>query len=163
MRLNFAANRFTFGRTNREIVPRTFSVTVAGGELPKCVWISRQTASLMDAQVVELRYNIFFKTASRELRHASESHGKRLRFRTHKLWKCAYSFFCKTRRQRTFKIRLNSTANNFVFGRINRENAPRTFFYKACKAKLPKCVWTSQQTASFLDAQIEKLCPELFL
>jgi len=37
MRLNFTANRLIFGRINREIVPRTFSVKLAGRELPKCV------------------------------------------------------------------------------------------------------------------------------
>jgi len=44
--------------------------------------------------------------------------------------------FCKPCRQRTSKIRLNFTANNFVFGRKYHENALRTFFYKPCKAKM---------------------------
>jgi len=35
MRLNFTANRFVFGCTNREIAPRTFSVKLADRELPK--------------------------------------------------------------------------------------------------------------------------------
>jgi len=37
MRLNFTANRFVFGRKNREYAPRTFSAKLAGKELPKCV------------------------------------------------------------------------------------------------------------------------------
>jgi len=37
--------------------------------------------------------------------------------------------FCKTCRQRTSKMRLNSTANSFVFGHKNRDNAPRTLLY----------------------------------
>jgi len=104
--------------------------------------------------------------------------------------------FHKPRKARTSKMRLNFTANNFVFGRIHRKNASTTFFYKVCKAKtskmrlnftasrfifehinrgispitfsvnlagreLLKCVGTSRQTASFLDAKIEKMHPEL--
>jgi len=37
IRLNFTAKRLVFGRINQEIVPRTFSVKLAGRELPKCV------------------------------------------------------------------------------------------------------------------------------
>jgi len=37
MRLNFTANSFIFGHTSREIAPRTFSVKLAGRELPKRV------------------------------------------------------------------------------------------------------------------------------
>jgi len=53
MRLNFTAKNFVFGCTNRGIAPRTFSVTLAGRELPKCVSISWQTASFLDAQIVK--------------------------------------------------------------------------------------------------------------
>ena len=60
-------------------------------------------------------------------------------------------------------MRLNFTANSFVFGRINRENAARTFYIKHARQKPQKCVWTSQQTASFLDEKIETMRPELFL
>jgi len=94
-------------------------------------------------------------------------------------------------------MRLNFTANSFIFGRINREIAPRTFlcisqsenfqnasqfhvkqlhfwthkswncaqnfFVHLAKRKFPKCVSTSQQTASFLDAWIVKMRPERFL
>jgi len=37
MRLNFTANRFVFGCITGEISPITFSVKLAGRELPKCV------------------------------------------------------------------------------------------------------------------------------
>jgi len=51
MRLNFMSNSFVIGRINREIAPRTFStkLAVADRKLPKCVWISRETASFFDA------------------------------------------------------------------------------------------------------------------
>jgi len=35
--------------------------------------------------------------------------------------------FCKPRKVKTSEMCLNFTANSFVFGRINREIAPRTF------------------------------------
>ena len=38
--------------------------------------------------------------------------------------------------QRNSKMRLNFTANTFVFGRKNRENAPKTFL--TCKVKTSK-------------------------
>jgi len=96
-------------------------------------------------------------------RNASEFHGKQLRFWTHKSWNCAHNFFCKTCRQRTSRMRLNFTVNSFIFGRIDRENGPITFFIKLERRKLPKCVWTWQQTASFLDTKIVELRPQLFL
>jgi len=37
MRLNFTANNFVYGCANRGIAPRTFSLKLAGRELPKCV------------------------------------------------------------------------------------------------------------------------------
>jgi len=60
-------------------------------------------------------------------------------------------------------MRLNFTANSFVYGRKKRENAPITFFIKLARRKLPKCVLTSQQTASFLDALIVNMRQEPFL
>jgi len=38
-------------------------------------------------------------------------------------------------------------ANSFVCGRKNRDNAHRTFVIYLARWKLPKCVWTSQETA----------------
>ena len=163
MRLNFPGNSFFFGRINRENAPRAF----------------------------------FMKLERRKFHNASELHGKPLRFWAHKPCTCAHNFFCKTRRQRTSRMRLNFTANQFIFESINRENAHRTFFCKAWMAKttkmrlnfitnhfvvgrinldnapttffielgrwkLLKSFWTSQQTASFLDASIWKMRPELF-
>ena len=48
MRLNFIANRFIFEHTNRWIVPKTFSVKLAGKERPKCACTWQQTASFLD-------------------------------------------------------------------------------------------------------------------
>jgi len=61
---------------------------------------------------------------------------------------------------KTSKIRLNFTANCFVFG---RKNAPRKHVVNLECGELSKCVWTSQQTALFLDALIMNMRPEPFL
>ena len=110
-----------------------------------------------------------FRRKSRDLtsqgenfRNASELRRKQLHFWTHISWKCAQKFFCEPCKRRTFKMRLNLMANSFVFGRKNRDNAPRTFFINLIRRKLPKCVWNQQQTASFLDAKIEMMRHELF-
>ena len=58
-----------------------------------------------------------------------------LRFCPHKWRNCAQNFFCKTCWQRTSKMRLNFTANSFVFGSTNRENAPKTFYIKHARRK----------------------------
>jgi len=131
------------------------------------------------------------------LQNGSELHSKQLRFLTHKSWKFVQKFLCKPWRWRTSEMRLNFTANSFIFGCTNRGIAPRTFcktrrqrtsrmclniqgkqlrFWthnrgiapttfslKRAVRELPKCVWISRQTASFLDAQIVELRPNLFL
>jgi len=66
----------------------------------------------------------------------------------HKSWKCALNFFCKPCKRRTWKMRLNFTANSFVFGCKNCENEPRTFFVNLIGRIFPNCIWTQQQTAS---------------
>jgi len=143
----------SFLDTNRGIAPTTFSVKLAGRELPECVWISRQTDSFLDAQIVELCPQRFLQNLHAEnFRNASEFHGKRIRFWTHKLRKCAQNFVYKACKTRTYKIRLNITANRFIFGHINRGIAPRTFSVKLAGRVLSKCVWISRQTASFLNA-----------
>jgi len=48
--------------------------------------------------------------------------------------------FYKACMEKTSKIRLNFTANSFVFGRKNSDNAPRTFSAKLACKELPKCV-----------------------
>ena len=164
MRLNFTANSFAFGRTNRGIAPRTFSVKLAGRELPKCVWTSQQTTSFLDAEIAKMHPERFSQSVQDEnFQNASQLHCKKLRFWTHKSWNCPKNFFCKTRSQRTFNMRLNFTTNSFVFGCTNRGIATRCFSVKLAATELPKCVWTSRQPASFLDAKIEKMRPELFL
>jgi len=59
MRLNFTANRFIFGLTNRGIAPRAFSVKLAGRELPKCIRTSQQTVSYLDAKIEKMRPVLF--------------------------------------------------------------------------------------------------------
>jgi len=46
--------------------------------------------------------------------------------------------FWKTCKRRTSKMRLNFTANSFVFGCKYHENALSSFFYKPCKVKRSK-------------------------
>ena len=75
--------------------------------------------------------------------------------------KCVNNFFINLTRQRTSRILLKFTANRFIFGRTNRGIAPRTLSVKLAGRGLPKCVWTLRQTASFFDAQIVKMRPEL--
>ena len=70
--------------------------------------------------------------------------------------------FYKACTEKTSKMRLNFTANTFVFRRINREISPILFSISLASEEVPKCVWTSRQTASFLDALIMKLCQEIF-
>jgi len=65
--------------------------------------------------------------------------------------------------EKTFKICLNFTADIFVFGCINSENAPRNLFVNLAGKELLKCAGTSQQTASFLDAKIASLRKALVL
>jgi len=48
--------------------------------------------------------------------------------------------FHKACMKKTSKICLNLTANSFVFGRKNRDNAPRTFSAKLAGKELQKCV-----------------------
>ena len=110
-----------------------------------------------------LSRNVSVNVEGGDFRNASEFHGKQFNFWTHKSWNCTQNFFFKTCRQRTSRMRLNFTVNSFIFGRIDRENGPITFFIKLERRKLPKCVWTWQQTASFLDTKIVELRPQIFL
>jgi len=42
--------------------------------------------------------------------------------------------------KKTSEICLNFTANSFVFGRVNRKNAPGNIFVNLASGALPKCV-----------------------
>jgi len=44
------------------------------------------------------------------------------------------------RKVKSSKMRLNLAGNSFIVGRINRENAHKTFFINLAKQKLQKCV-----------------------
>ena len=128
MCLNFTANSFVFRRIHREISHITFSINFASGEVPKCVWTSRQTALLLDAKIVNMRPESFLQNLqAKNFQNEPERQGKELRFWTHKSWNCAMNCYCELCRQRTSKIRLKFAANSFVFGRKSRDNAPRTF------------------------------------
>jgi len=66
--------------------------------------------------------------------------------------------------RKTSKMRLNFTANSFIHGHTECENAARTFSVNLGSGGLPKCVLTSQQTetASFLNTSIVKMHLGLF-
>ena len=198
MCVNFKANTFVSGRINRENSYRTFSVNLGGGgELPKCVWISRQTASFVDAKNLKMRSEMFYKactekTSKMPLNFTATSFVFRRIYReispitfcinlaSGKVPKCVWTsrqtvtfldalivklrpeLFHKAWMEKTSKIRLNFTANSFAFGRINRDNAPRTFSAKLAGNEHPKCAWTPRQIASFLDANVVIMRPYLF-
>ena len=229
MHLNFAGNSLIFGHINRENVPLTFCVNLAGIELLKCTWTHSKQLCVWTQTSWECAQKFFCKpwirrTSKMRLNSTATSfiigcknrenapitfftklartklcilHGKQLHFWTQKSWKCAQNFFYKPRKPKTSKMILNLTANSFIFGCINRENAPRTFFktssgenvqnaselknkqlqfwmqksrkcthflfMKLAQEKLLKSVWTSRQTALFLDVKIVKMRPEIFL
>ena len=175
MRLNFTANRFICGHTNRGIAPKTFSVNLQAENFqdaskfhgkPLRFWTHKSWNCARNffcksrrQRISKMRLNstvnnfIFVRTTrenaprpfllrlkGENFLNASELRSKPLHFWTHKSRNCAQNFFCKTCRQRTSKMRLNFTANSFVFGRINRENAPRTFYIKHARRKRQKCV-----------------------
>ena len=119
MGLNLTANSFVYGHINRENLCRNFSVNLEGGELPKCVWTSQQTASILDAQLVKLRLELILLNLQAEnFQNASDLHGKYLRFWTQKLRKCTQNFFltCKVK---SSKMHLNSRqATSFFYAKI---------------------------------------------
>jgi len=48
--------------------------------------------------------------------------------------------FYKPRKVKTSEMRLNLTANSFIFGRINRDNAPITFSAELASRELSKYI-----------------------
>jgi len=56
---------------------------------------------------------------------------------------------------------VSTSRQSFIFGRKNREYAPRTFSAKLAGNELQKCARTPRQTASFSDANLVIMCPEL--
>jgi len=48
--------------------------------------------------------------------------------------------------EKTSETRLNFTANSFFRGHKDSDNAPRFLVICHARWKLPKCVWTSQET-----------------
>jgi len=121
MCLNFTANSFVFGSTNRDIALRTFYIKHAKRKRQKCIWTSQQISLFLAPK---------------------------------KSRKCAQNFFCKPHKARTSKMRLNFTANSFVFGHKYLENAPRTFFL-TCKVKTSKMrLNVASETEPFTDVTV---------
>jgi len=86
--------------------------------------------NLWECKIVKRAQSIFTKCWSQEClfaRYTNRENAPR-------------TFFCKPCRRRTSKMRLNFTENSFVFGRINREIAPRTYSVNLASGVLPKCV-----------------------
>jgi len=151
MRLNFAGNSFICGHKSWKCAQNFLHE-------PHKAKISKMRPNLTANSSVFWRKNrenapisFLWSLHGENFQNPSEFHGKLLRFWTQKWWKCALKSFCNSWMRRTSKMRLNFTANSFVFGRKNREYAPRTFSAKFAGKELPKCVWTSLQTTSFSD------------
>jgi len=140
-----------------------FSVNLAGRELPKCVSTYRKQIRFRTQKSRKCTHTFFMKLARAKRPKSVWISRQTLRFWTQKWWKCAQKSFCKPWIRRTSKMRLNFTANSFVFGRKNGENAPRNLFVNPEFGELSNCVWTSRQTAPFLDAKIVIMRPELSL
>jgi len=139
MHLNFTANSFVFGRINREIVPRTFSVKLASGQLPECVWTSPQTASFLDAQIVKLGPELHpWKLRAENFQKASELHGKQLRFRTQKSRKCTQNFFHKSCKAEDFQNASELYSKQLRFWTPKSWNCPQNFFCETCRQKTSK-------------------------
>jgi len=100
---------------------------------------------------------------AKKIQNASELHSKQLRFWTHKSWTCAHNFLCKRYRQRTSKMCANFKAKTLVLGRKNLENSSRTFSANLVGGELPKCVWSSRQTASFWTQKRRKCAQKFFI
>jgi len=116
-----------------------FCIKFARRKLPKSVWTSWQTASFVDTKIVIMRTELVLYTSQGEnFQNWSKLRRKQLHFWTHKLWKCAQNFLHKPHQAKTSKMRLNLTENSFIFGRINRDIAPRTFLLQTCKRRISK-------------------------
>jgi len=140
LRLNFTANSFVFGRTNLENAPTTFFMKLEKQKFQNASELQSKQLRFWTHKSWNCAHNFFCKPCRQSTsKMRLNFHNKQLRFWTHKSWNCIHNFFCKTRRQRTSRTRQNSTANHFIFGRINRENAPRTSFMKLERRKLLKC------------------------
>ena len=140
MRLNFTTNRFVYGRTTHEIAPRTFSVKLAGRELPKCVWTSRQISSFLDAKSRKSAQN-FFNLQSENLQIAPGLHGKQLHFRTQKSWKCAQNIFVNFGGGYLKKCIWTSWQTALLWNaKIGK--CAQNFFINFATGEYPKYVWT---------------------
>ena len=101
----------------------------------------------------------FINLAERELQNAPEFHSKQLRFLTQKSWNCAHNLFVKPAGRELSEFhgkQLRSWTKKSW-------NCAHNLFFKLGGRELPECVWTSQQTALFLDEKIVELRPQLFL
>ena len=130
VRLNFTINSFVFWCINCENRRRSFCVNLASKELSK-----------MRTFCVNL--------ASKQLPKWVWTSQQIILFLDTWIVKIGPEHFYKCCKQRTSTMCLNFTKRSLVLWSANRENAPKATFMKLKRQKLPKCVWTSQQTASF--------------
>jgi len=94
---------------------------------------------------------IVIKCESQELLNVFQQHRK--------IYECAK--FVKHNAPKTFLKMFKSRM--FVCATHQPWKWAHNFFINLTSRNLPKCVWTSRQTASLLDTLIMKLHPELFL
>jgi len=95
----------------------------------------------------------FVKLASGEITKCVWIHSKHLHVWMQKSWRCA--LFVNLARQNEPELYSKQL-------HLNRESSPRTLFVNLPRWKLPKYVWTSEQTSLFLDAEVVKMCLALF-
>ena len=142
MCLNFTANSFIFGHTNCEIVPKTFSVKLAGRQLPKCVCISRKIPSFLDANILKMHSELFFvKLQGENLQNASGLQCKQLRFCMQKSWKCAQHIFANLEADNT-KNASELHGKQLCCETLKLGNCAQISFTNFASREFLKCVWT---------------------
>jgi len=128
MRLNFTANSFVFGRINRENAPRTFYI-------PRKAKTSKMRLNFTTKSFIFGPKNCEYapralseKLAGNELPKCVSTPRQTASFLDANAVIMCPELFYKPRKVKTSEMCLNFAGNNFIFGHINRENAPRNLF-----------------------------------
>ena len=112
-----------------ELCPEPFSLTSSGENFQNASELKSKQLHFWTQKSRKCAISFLWSLHGENFWNPSELHGKLLRFWTQKSWICAQNLFCKTCSQITSKMRLNLTANSFVFGHISPENASITFLW----------------------------------
>jgi len=84
MRLNYTANSFVFGHINRKYAPRTYSVNLAGAELPMRLNYTANSFVFVRKNHDSAPRTFLSTSQGENFQNASEIRRKELRFWTHK-------------------------------------------------------------------------------